>query len=229
MELGARSGLASGFLSACFLAGCSAAYMSLMREEVVAQLKHRLEGLGVQVPPGAPWLYASLIAAVVLALLASVSIMSLLLGSLYAKVFGARDNKAKAAGLALVFFAALELLFNAPLPPSLRHVVYASASAVYGSVLYVAYVRGFDASRLVAGLDEVDLRVLAELSLEGLKLRELEGRVGVGRAVLLSSLSKLEGLELVELDLEKRYRLTELGRLAALRPLRPATRRARLA
>jgi len=170
-------------------------------------------------------LYALLVAGVVLALLAAVSVLGLLLGVLYAKMFGARENRVKAAVVALLFLVALELLFNIPLPSSLVHLTYTSAAVVYGSTLYLTYTRSFNPAGLLEGLGDLELKLLTELSRGGVKLRMLQERLEVDRNSLLSSLSRLEERELVELDLEKRYRLTELGRLAALK----LTRRARLA
>ena len=140
-----------------------------------------------------------------------------LLGSLYGRLFGPAENKAKAFGVALLYLAAFELLVR--LPGGLVHVAVAASSAIFGAAVYLLYVRGFDPRPYLEELGEEELMALRALLRrpKGVKLRELASELAVRPERLHYTLARLEELRLALLDLDKRYRLTEVGRIVASR------------
>ncbi|RLF16108.1 MAG: hypothetical protein DRJ97_02100 [Thermoprotei archaeon] len=214
MSGGARAGFIAGLTSAAPLTVYSAAYMALWPEEVLRRVEEALGPMSPMLPPLVGRFYM-VFAAVVVAVFATSLVLGVLLGALYGRLFGAKENKVKAFALSLLYLAALTILVSLPLP--LIHYVYIVSSVLYGLTLYLAYVRGFNVELYLREIKAEELRVLSTLKTGRFKLRELASTLSLDVEELYKMLTRLEEKDLVELDLEKRYRLTELGKLVALK------------
>ncbi|RLF11862.1 MAG: hypothetical protein DRJ98_02435 [Thermoprotei archaeon] len=217
LNLTTNAGAKAGFIAIlpCIFILTSATLFVLVHSP--ERLYEALSSVGLEAIEPTLHSWVLIVSSIVIFLPLTLIVVGVLLGALYNKLFGAKENKAKAVAMGLALLAFLILFIHIPIEPPLSYSLYAASAFSYSAMLYPLHRAMFNVKPLLHALSHEELELLKILRQRELKLREIAQMKGKSVEELSNTLSALEDRGLVELTLDKSYRLTDLGKVLILR------------